>query len=612
MAQERRFPSPFEIETIPGTEGWERMYPYFYLFSDDRREFEEKQLWIWDGLHLPDPNPPFSLIWGTSWQLSLSAYTTRVLAIPPANGLSVRILNGYWYQAAHAVEDPKVMEERAPLFEKRSGFYFEHWDELYKKWVPKVTGVIEELKKIEFKDLPKYEDESLVMEHVAINSGYRLIENYEKLVMNMHLVWQYHHEFLNLCYLAYLIFYEFCDKAFPGISPNTIAKMVAGIPGLVMMFQPEVEIAKLAQLAVTLGVADVFKKRLPPDDTIAELKKTVSGRLWVEAMERTKDPWFYTSSGTGYYYYEPSWIDNLSIPFDHVRGYIGRIERGEAIERPIGEVIKEKERLAKEYRELLPADEDKKAFDQAYGTLMRVYPYTENHIFYVEHWHHTIFWQKVRDLGRVLANASFFKEPEDIFLFYYTDITPMLLDLTYNWGTGPDIPPRGPAYWAKEVEWRKGVMKKFREWTPPPALGPPPEVITEPFTIQLWGITSETMDAWLAPKPKLEEITELKGFPASAGVAEGPARVIITAGELDKVQDGEILVCPITSPSWAPVFPKIKAAVTDMGGMSCHASIVSREYGLPAVVGTGYATVTIKTGDKLKVDGTTGIVTIER
>ena len=60
------------------------------------------------------------------------------------------------------------------------------------------------------------------------------------------------------------------------------------------------------------------------------------------------------------------------------------------------------------------------------------------------------------------------------------------------------------------------------------------------------------------------------------------------------------------------MFPKIKAVVSDMGGMSCHASIVSPEYGLSAVVGTGYATVTIKTGDKLKVDGTAGIVTIER
>jgi len=82
--------------------------------------------------------------------------------------------------------------------------------------------------------------------------------------------------------------------------------------------------------------------------------------------------------------------------------------------------------------------------------------------------------------------------------------------------------------------------------------------------------------------------------------------------DLSTVQPGEILVCPITSPSWAPVFTKIKAAVTDIGGMTCHAAIVAREYGLPAIVGTGYATKAIKTGDKLKVNADEGVVTIER
>ena len=62
-------------------------------------------------------------------------------------------------------------------------------------------------------------------------------------------------------------------------------------------------------------------------------------------------------------------------------------------------------------------------------------------------------------------------------------------------------------------------------------------------------------------------------------------------GDLDTVRPGEILVCTITSPAWAPIFSKIAATVTDIGGIMSHAAIVSREYGLPAVVGTGTATV---------------------
>ena len=73
---------------------------------------------------------------------------------------------------------------------------------------------------------------------------------------------------------------------------------------------------------------------------------------------------------------------------------------------------------------------------------------------------------------------------------------------------------------------------------------------------------------------------------------------------------GEILVCTITSPAWAPIFSKIVATVTDIGGIMSHAAIVSREYGLPAVVGTGTATSRIETGQRLRVDGATGVVQI--
>jgi pyruvate,water dikinase len=612
MAQEERFPSPAEVlakERIPGTEGWERMYPYFYLFSDDRKEFEAGQMWVWDSIHWPDPVCPFDLV-TDSWWLAHSGNVNRVFAAPPARGFDHRLINGYVYISPIAVTDINEIQERVPLFVARSRFYYEHWNQLYEEdWVPKMTALLAELKKIEFRDLPKYEPESVILEHKGINSGYLLLETYNSLIQNMLKAWTYHFEFLALVYVAYVTFYDFCVKAFPGISPNTIAKMVAGAPGL-MMFRPDEELGKLAKLAVHLGVADVFKQGLPPEELISKLQTTDPGKRWLEVMEMIKDPWFYVSTGTGFYHTHIGWIDDLSVPFDHIRGHIQRVEKGESIDRPVEKMAAERERLRKEYRELLPTDEDKTAFDQAYETLATAYPYAENHIFYVEHWHFTLFWQKVRQLGRVLVNAGFFKEVDDIFYFYHTDIPPMLLDLVYSWAVS--CPARGPAYWRKEVEWRKGIIEKFRTWAPPPALGPVPEKITEPFIIQLYGITSETIESWLAPKPKPEEVTELKGFPASAGAVEGTARVMIEVEKLRELEPGDILVCPCTSPSWGPAFAKIKAAVTDLGGMSSHAAIVCREYGLPAVVGTGFATKIIKTGDKLKVDGATGIVTIVR
>jgi len=156
---------------------------------------------------------------------------------------------------------------------------------------------------------------------------------------------------------------------------------------------------------------------------------------------------------------------------------------------------------------------------------------------------------------------------------------------------------------------RRRIHEALRRWTAPPALGPAPGAIVEPMTIMLWGITNEQVDRWLAAAAGGTRTT-LEGFAGSSGVAEGPARVVVSPEDLDALEDGEILVAPITSPSWTPVFARIKGAVSDIGGIMCHAAIVSREYGLPAVVGTGNATATIRTGQRVRVDGDLGVVTI--
>ncbi|MEM4219696.1 MAG: PEP-utilizing enzyme, partial [Candidatus Caldarchaeum sp.] len=123
------------------------------------------------------------------------------------------------------------------------------------------------------------------------------------------------------------------------------------------------------------------------------------------------------------------------------------------------------------------------------------------------------------------------------------------------------------------------------------------------------GVTKERINQWLSGAMAGAE-KKLVGLPASPGVAEGPARIVLNAEDIVNVKEGEILVAPITAPAWNPVFLKIKATVTDIGGIMSHTAIVCREYGLPAVVGTGFATKMIKDGQKLRVDGTNGVVEI--
>jgi pyruvate,water dikinase len=218
----------------------------------------------------------------------------------------------------------------------------------------------------------------------------------------------------------------------------------------------------------------------------------------------------------------------------------------------------------------------------------------------------------MREVGVIMKEHGVIEEVEDIWLLRRDEIKSALWDIVTAWATG--VTPRGTKTWPKEILWRKGVMQKFKEWSPPPAIGTAPEVIQEPFTIVLWGVTNKSLADWAAVQEVKDpnSITELKGFAGSPGIAEGKARVCKTVSEVSQLLEGEILVAPTTSPSWAPAFAKIGACVTDVGGVMSHAAIVCREYGMPAVVGTGLATKIIKTGMMLRVDGSTGAITITR
>lgn len=606
-----QFSNPHELKTIPGTEGWERMYPYQYQFvtdDEERKTYEDEAFWFYDGLHYPEPLYPFDTIWDEAWYLGLSQYNTRIFSVPPVYGVDHRMVNGYIYISPVPVKDPKEIEARVGDFMERAGYYYENWDQLEKKWEEKMKGTIERLEALEFKPLPKLEDMSVVTEAMGESKGYHLLKSYDQLIDLGIQCWQYHFEFLNLGYAAYVTFMGHCQSIFPDIPAQRVTQMISGID--VIMYQPDEELKNLARKAVELGVDNVLKSSKSFNDVRAEMEKSNAGQQWLTSFEKARYPWFHVSTGTGWYHHDKSWNDDLNVPLASINIYVDKVKAGKSIDRPMEEVRRERDRITAEYRDLIENDDDRATFDQLLATAKTVFPYVENHLFYVEHWFHSVFWNKVREVAAIMKDHGFLNEIEDVWYLKRTEIKDALWDLVTAWATG--VKPRGPQVWPKEIKWRKGVMEKFRAWSPPPALGPAPEVIQEPFTIVLWGVTNESLKNWsdVQNAESLDSISEFKGFAGSPGSAEGKARVCRTVDEIGDLQDGEILISPTTSPSWAPAFAKIKACVTDVGGVMCHAAIVCREYGMPAVVGTGHATKIIKTGQTVRVNGTTGEITI--
>jgi phosphohistidine swiveling domain-containing protein len=209
------------------------------------------------------------------------------------------------------------------------------------------------------------------------------------------------------------------------------------------------------------------------------------------------------------------------------------------------------------------------------------------------------------ELGARLAADGRITAPEDMFYLF----KPELFDVMEG---------GSESRWAElaaMIPDRRAYFEYWKERGPslPTMLGTIPDTVPDPIMIEVFGLSGhflETLRGGGAEGAGAREAVEIRGFPAAKGVVEGVARVITTVGDLHTVQPGEILVCGGTTTEWTPAFGIITACVCDTGGSLTHAAIVSREYGIPCVVGTAVATQTIKTGDRIRVDGRAGTVQV--
>ncbi|MGP9584133.1 PEP-utilizing enzyme [Micrococcaceae sp. AOP34-BR2-30] len=599
----KSFPRPYDLPVPEGAEGWEQIYPYYLVFQDELRDLEDQKFWFCDSQHWPTVFKPFETIGGEFAVKCLGQYNARHLMIPNANGIDFRIHLGYLYMSPIPVPEDQIAA-RVPEFQARIGHYFANWDTLLDQWKTKVRATIDELESLEFAPLPEIVPMDDIVSGKAMDGSEVLMENYDRLIQLAYQNWQYHFEFLNLGYIAYLDFFNFCKEIFPDIPDQSIAVMVQGVD--MELFRPDDELKQLAVLAVELGLQQHFAQTDDAAAVLDAIGAAEGGRRWLDRWAEAQDPWFNFTTGNGFYAHDRYWKEHLEIPLGFIGDYIRRLDEGQQIMRPTEELIAEKDRIVEEYRELLDGDQLAQ-FDAKRQLAATAYPYVENHNFYIEHWTMGVFWRKVRELGRTLAHHGVFAEEGDLLYLSRNEVRDALFDLVTSWGVGAPQGPIAPAYWPPLIAERKQIVTALKTARPQPALNTPPEAITEPFTRMLWGITTEQVQSWLSDD---DGESGLKGMAASPGVVEGIARVVMDAEQIHEVQQDEILVAPVTAPSWGPIFGKLKATVTDIGGMMSHAAIVCREYALPAVTGTGNASTTIRTGQRLRVDGTRGVVEI--
>jgi pyruvate,water dikinase len=197
--------------------------------------------------------------------------------------------------------------------------------------------------------------------------------------------------------------------------------------------------------------------------------------------------------------------------------------------------------------------------------------------------------QVLHELGQRLAASGILADGQDIFWLEKTEIETCMAALK----TGAPL-----REFTDLVATRKAAWQAAKDVTPPPMI---------PFKKKYMGFNT---NIWV-PSSENSSGSMLKGVAASAGRVTAPARVLHGPQDFDQMQPGEILVATTTTPAWTPLFAMASGVVTDIGGPLSHGSIVAREYGVPAVMGTGVATRRLHSGQFITVDGSAGTVTIE-
>ncbi len=282
---------------------------------------------------------------------------------------------------------------------------------------------------------------------------------------------------------------------------------------------------------------------------------------------------------------EPTWAEQPAPVYNLIKEYAAREDYDpEEEQRSLTSARQAREKLL----EAKLSGEDLGKFKMSLMAAQQYLPIQEDHNFWIDQVGVCVQRLPVLEAARRLIAAGKLDAESDVFFLEYLELQDAL---------------RGGSGDLRElVIRRKREREENRNLTPPEALGTPPLTQQDdPLMSKFFG----------APPEKNPDPRVINGNAASAGTITGTARVIMSLDDAERLNQGEILVCPATMPPWTPLFAIASAVVTDHGGVLSHTAIVAREYQIPAVIGTKVATSLIRDGSTITVDGTEGTVRME-
>lgn len=344
--------------------------------------------------------------------------------------------------------------------------------------------------------------------------------------------------------------------------PTKTRETVAGLRELARLAQRSPEITRLLQ-------------EKSSEAALASLPKVEMGHPFLENLHAFLDVYGHRAGsgfGSSATIATPTWWEEPSIALQLIAKYLEGDP--EALEREELELLEKREAAL---NELLAAanEEQRPHLMQALSLAQAESKIMEDHNFLIEQRTGALVRYGFMEAARRWVESGILTETDDLYFLEAEEIAEGLRE--------QPTPNLRPLVARRRADWQRWQTLK-----PPPYLGLPPKSPSS--------------------APGEVEGTQLRGTPASAGMAVGTARVVDSSVLVPAIAPGEILVANNAGPMWTPVFPVIAGLVLDGGEIFQHAALVAREYGVPAVIKTGIATQIIRDGQRIAIDGSSGVV----
>ena len=516
-------------------------------------------LWQWANTHFPGPVSPLG------WDLAQIAiapgmeHGIKALGTP-VREFRTRQLNTFAYMSLIPDLDllPTAQEKMQAVIRERGFTTYQRWVE---EWLPLIEADSQRL--LDFDHQQASDAELAAFLDWTLDADAR--------------AWQIHFDLLPGFYLA-AIFKEGCARLLdlPALDAYELMQGDAN-----MSVEASSTLWRLAHTAPA-SVQETLRS-LPSAEALERLGETEEGRAFLADLDGYLQQYGWRTGSLDIT--EPSWVEEPRRAIDHARLLL-RVETDPAIEQQRG--AERAEARAEECRAKLADDPAKLGEFNALYAAAKQYPrIQENHNFYLDQKFRALVRRPFIEVGRRMAAAGLLAEAGDVVYLPLAEVQAFLAG---------DRSDRKAA-----VSERRAEMERWRQRVPPPVLGALPlDLPQDPFWSDFFGVPPEP-----SSDPKV-----VKGTGASRGTVTGTARVIRSLAETDRVEEGDILVCDMTTPAWTPLFAGLSGIVADSGGMLSHCAVLAREYGLPCVTGTIVGTRVIPDGAQITIDGGQGIVRI--